>query len=75
MVAFVASLSPALPFHVMGYIPVPGAPWRRPTEQEMERVVALVRQYLHEVGSSHLTSEQAKDLTARDERFHVEQVL
>jgi hypothetical protein len=41
----------------------------------MGGVVALARQTLKEVGSSHLTSEQARDLTARDERFHVVQVL
>jgi pyruvate formate lyase activating enzyme len=75
MLGFVAGLSPDIPFHIMGYIPVPGTPWRRPTEEEMAGVLALAQQYLKQVGSSHLTSEQARDLTARDERFHVVQVL
>jgi pyruvate formate lyase activating enzyme len=72
---FVASVSPDIPFHIMGYMPVPGAPWRRPTEEEMARAVSAVREILPEVGFSHLTAEQGKDLSARDERFHVTQVL
>ena len=28
--AFVASVDRSIPFHILGYIPVPGAPWRRP---------------------------------------------
>jgi len=75
MADFVASLDPAIPFHIMGYIPVPGAPWRRPTEEEMAAIVALARERLATVGFSHLTTEQALDLTARDDRFKVVQVL
>lgn len=75
MLAFLAGLSPEIPFHVMGYIPVPGTPWRRPSDEELDGILALARQYLTTVGSSHLTAEQARDLTARDERFHVVQVL
>ena len=75
MTGFLASLDPAIPFHIMGYIPVPGAPWRRPTSEEMASVVALARDRLHNVSFSHLTPEQALDLTARDARFKVVQVL
>jgi len=72
---FVASVSPDIPFHIMGYMPVPGMPWRRPTEAEMAEAVAAVREILPEVGFSHLTTEQGRDLSARDDRFRVVQVV
>jgi pyruvate formate lyase activating enzyme len=72
---FVASVSTAIPFHIMGYVPVPGAPWRRPTHEEMAQIVAAVRDILPEVGFSHLTPEQMADLSARDDRFNVVRVL
>ncbi len=73
--AFVGSVDHAIPFHILGYIPVPGAPWRRPTDEEMEEAIEVARIYLDKVTFSHFTSEQAKDLTQRDERFAVVQVL
>ncbi len=75
MVRFIASLSREIPFHIMGYIPVPGTPWRRPTEQEMANIVALAKTYLDNIGFSHLTRQQALDLSARDDRFRVARVL
>ena len=73
--AFVAEVDRAIPFHILGYIPVPGAPWRRPTDDEMAEAVQIARHHLDRVTFSHFTSEQAKDLTQRDERFAVERVL
>ena len=73
--AFVASVDRKIPFHILGYIPVPGAPWRRPSDEEMEEAVQVARLHLDKVTFSHFTSEQAKDLTQRDERFAVQQVL
>lgn len=75
IVAFVAALSPEIPFHLMGFIPVPGAPYRRPTDDEMVDAVALCRSYLTQVGFSHLTSEDLLNTAARDDRFVVQQVL
>jgi pyruvate formate lyase activating enzyme len=72
---FLADLSPDIPFHIMGYIPIPGTPWPRPTEEQMAQVVAMARGLLSEVGFSHLTVEQVQDLGHRDDRFHVRQVL
>ena len=69
--AFVASVDRKIPFHILGYIPVPGAPWRRPTDEEMEEAVRSLALHLDKVTFSHFTSEQAKDLTQRDERFAV----
>jgi len=73
--AFVGGLDRGIPFHVLGYIPVPGAPWRRPTDEEMGQSVAVARRHLNLVTFSHITSDQAKDLTQRDERFAVRRVL
>jgi pyruvate formate lyase activating enzyme len=73
--AFVGALDRSIPFHVLGYIPVPDAPWRRPTDGEMEQAVGIARRYLDTVTFSHFTSEQAKDLEQRDDRFSVQQVL
>lgn len=72
---FVAGVSSDIPFHIMGYMPVPGAPWRRPTDEEMAEAVEALRQVLPQVTFSHLTSEQGSDIKARDERFRVVQVL
>lgn len=68
---FLSGLSPDIPFHIMGYIPVPGEPWRRPEKDEMERITALCRKYLANVAASHLTSAEALDLGCRDDRFRV----
>ena len=73
--AFVSGANRGIPFHILGYIPVPGAPWRRPTDEEMEQAVGLARRYLNAVTFSHFTYEQANDLKQRDERFAVCQVL
>jgi hypothetical protein len=59
----------------MGYIPIPGTPWPRPTVAQMEEVVVAVRSILKDVGFSHLTVDDARDLTKRDSRFAVVQVL
>jgi len=75
IVDFVAGIDAAIPFHLMGFIPVPGAPYRRPTDEEMAAAVALCESRLETVGYSHLTSEQLLNTTQRDDRFVVRQVL
>ena len=72
--AWLATLSRNIPFHIMGYIPVPGQPYQRPTEEQMAQAEAACRQHLSQVASSHLTSDQARDLSARDDRFQVKQI-
>ena len=72
--AWLAALGRGIPFHVMGYIPVPGQPYRQPTEQEMAAVVAACRKHLTAVGSSRLSGREALDLSARDDRFAVRQI-
>ena len=39
--AWLAALDSGIPFHVMGYIPVPGQPYPRPTDAQMEAAVAV----------------------------------
>lgn len=68
---YLAKLDPSIPFHIMGYIPVPGQPWRRPSEAEMATARQLAGSYLSQVASSHLTGAEALDLTTRDDRFDV----
>ena len=69
---YIASLDRNMPFHIMGYIPVPGLDYQRPSVEQMEKAKSLCQSYLTNVGMSHLTTEEALDLTARDDRFHVE---
>ncbi|MDD3695993.1 MAG: radical SAM protein [Lentisphaeria bacterium] len=69
---FLSALSPEIPMHVMGYIPVPGQDWRRPSQDEMLEAVELCKKYVKKVGSSHLSSEEALNLQKRDDRFKVE---
>jgi pyruvate formate lyase activating enzyme len=72
--AWLAGLNPEIPFHIMGYIPVPGQPFARPTDEQMAMAAANCRRHLKNVAVSHLTSQQAMDLTARDDRFAVRQI-
>ncbi len=72
LVRFLAELNPEIPFHIMGYIPVPGQTWRRPDAQEMEEAMQRCKQYLPHVNCSHLSSEEALNLEARDDRFKVQ---
>ncbi len=72
--AWLAALSRDIPLHIMGYIPVPGQPYARPTEEQMAAAVDACRKHLAQVASSHLTSEQALDLSARDDRFVVREI-
>ncbi len=69
--AWLAGLSPKIPFHIMGYIPVPGQSFARPTGDQMVEAVKVSRKHLSNVAASHLTPEEAVDITARDDRFKV----
>jgi pyruvate formate lyase activating enzyme len=75
IVGFIAGLDRRIPFHLMGYIPVPGTPWRRPTDEEMERAVGIAREHLDTVTFSHLTAEQYVTGKRTDDLFVVRQVL
>ena len=66
-----AAMSADIPLHINGYIPVPGQPWQRPTAEEMREATLIAESHLSHVSFSHLTSEEALDLSARDDRFNV----
>lgn len=72
--AWLASINPQIPFHIMGYIPVPGQPYARPTANQMKAAQAACRKHLKTVGYSHISSEEALDLATRDDRFAVRQI-
>ena len=72
--AWIATLDRAIPFHIMGYIPVPGQPYPRPTATQMEQAGAICRSHLEHVAASHLTVEEALNLAPRDDRFTVRQI-
>jgi len=68
---FVAGLG-RIPFHIMGYIPVPGQPYRRPTKEEMEEARRVAEKHIPDVKYSHLSPEQVLLLERNDDRFDVE---
>lgn len=68
---WIAGVNLDIPLHIMGYIPVPGQPYARPTVEQMQEVVGQCRRHLNHVAYSHLSSQEALDLTARDDRFAV----
>ena len=72
--AWLGSLSRDIRFHIMGYIPVPGQPYERPTAEQMTEAVACCKRHLNQVGRSHLTSEEARNHAVRDDRFAVKQI-
>ncbi|MFH1519532.1 MAG: radical SAM protein [Candidatus Omnitrophota bacterium] len=45
----ISRISPDIPHRIDGYIPVPGAEWRRPTQKEIKEVVIIARKYLKDV--------------------------
>ncbi len=69
--SWLSDIDRGIPFHIMGYIPVPGQSYRRPTDAEMSEAIGTCKRYLRDVHCSHLTSDEALDLTCRDDRFLV----
>jgi pyruvate formate lyase activating enzyme len=72
--AWLGTLSREIPFHIMGYIPVPGQPYPRPASGQMEQAAACCQRHLRQVRMSHITPEEALGLTARDDRFAVQRI-
>ncbi|MFA7230565.1 MAG: radical SAM protein [Victivallaceae bacterium] len=71
LAAWLGELSPEIPLHIMGYIPVPGLNYRRPEQEEIAIAEECCRKHLRRVASSSLSSEEAMDLSSRDDRFDV----
>jgi pyruvate formate lyase activating enzyme len=72
--AWIGALSRDIPFHIMGYIPVPGQSYKRPSEEQMNEAARLCQKHLNKVGLSHLSPEEALGLQKRDDRFDVKQI-
>ncbi|NOZ49336.1 MAG: hypothetical protein GXP37_04710 [Chloroflexi bacterium] len=51
--AFIASVHAGIPYRLDAYIPVPGAPWPRPTAAEMEAAASAARRHLRQVSVLH----------------------
>lgn len=66
---WLSRLSPEIPLHVNGYIPVPGQPFEKPSDMNMADVIDACRQYLNTVDSSNISPEAAVGLAERDDRF------
>lgn len=61
-----------IPFHIMGYIPVPGQSYRRPTKEEMDMAKEVAEKHISGVKYSHLSPEEVLSLERDDDRFDVQ---
>jgi len=66
---FIASLDPEIPYHIIGYVPAPDAPWRAPTREEVEEAAEVARRYLAHVTFSALSADDFLHLRERDVRY------
>ena len=48
---WLASLNADIPLHIMGYIPVPGQSYERPTTEQMDAAVRVCERHLRHVGA------------------------
>ncbi|MBP1945996.1 radical SAM protein [Methanobacterium petrolearium] len=56
IVTFIADIDPKIPYHITGYIPVPGTPWRTPTWDEITKAQKIAENYLEQVEVSWFSS-------------------
>ena len=72
---FIADIDRNIPYHLVGYLPVPNAPWHGPTCEEVHDAVNIAREHLSNVTSSCLSIDDLSDLKATDIRYHSVQVV
>lgn len=65
----IANVDPKIPYHIIGYVPVPGAPWREPTQEEVERAAKTARKHLSKVTFSCLSPDEFLNLRETDPRY------
>lgn len=65
----IADIDPTIPYHIVGYVPVPNAPWRRAEPEEVVCAAHIASKYLSNVTFSCLTPKTRRDLRAVDSRF------
>ncbi|MEM2944050.1 MAG: radical SAM protein [Methanomassiliicoccales archaeon] len=66
---FISAIDPEIPYHIVGYVPVPGSQWRNPLAEEVQAAARVARKYLSNVTFSCLTRERLLDLRSTDPRF------
>lgn len=53
---FIANIDPHIPYHITGYIPVPGAPWRVPSWDEIMNAKQVAEKHMDDVEVSWFSS-------------------
>ena len=66
---FVAALDPEIPYHITGYVPVPDAPWRGATREEVEEAAVIAQRLMAHVTFSAMTADDFFHLRERDIRY------
>lgn len=66
---FISEIDPKIPYHIVGYVPVPNSPWRKPTWNEVKESVHIAKKYLKQITSSCLSIEDYSNLRTRDIRY------
>lgn len=66
---FLADIDEEIPYHIIGYIPVPDAPWRRPTDEEMSRAEEIAGEYLAQVTTSRWSPKEWENPALHDARY------
>lgn len=72
---FVAGVDPKIPYHIIGYIPVPGAPWRAPIKEEVEKAAKVAKKHLMNVTYSCLSQKEFLKIRHIDPRYKSMRIL
>lgn len=73
--AWLGAIDRNIPFHIMGYIPVPGQSYPKPTVEQMVAAEQVSKRHLRHVAGSRLEPNHALHLSERDDRFAVTRIL
>lgn len=68
---FISQIDPLIHYHITGYIPVPGAPWRSSTIDEIEKAKITAGKYLKNISTSWFSSfDDYVRMTAANPQYH-----
>ena len=67
---FISKIDKKIPYRIIGYIPVPGTVWRRPTREEIVEAVKIARKYLANVTFSCYSPEEVGNMAKIDSRYN-----
>ncbi len=65
---FVADIDKNIPYHIVGYVPVPGTPWKKPRYEDVKNASDTAKHYLKNVTFSCLSKEEFFNLSS-DSRY------